>query len=174
MQQMKVWTLPLRFLQVLCYPGSTWIFSASRDKTVLMWDLNQGDEPIQEFCGHELVVNGIAVSPGTRTGRHHPPLVFFSVIHLTEICYFIQSLDILAKLFTCFTIPTTLDCIWLYRNSSSLPILLRLIPKTDLLQISMHLKAYFLTCFWLIIMSDYLDSHFTFYFPCSPLVGPVS
>uniref|UniRef100_A0A3B3XX84 Uncharacterized protein n=2 Tax=Poecilia mexicana TaxID=48701 RepID=A0A3B3XX84_9TELE len=31
-----------------------------------MWDLNQGDEPIQEFCGHELVVNGIAVSPDGR------------------------------------------------------------------------------------------------------------
>lgn len=53
--------------QVICYPGSTWIFSASRDKTVLMWDLNQGDEPIQEFCGHELVVNGLAISPGTYT-----------------------------------------------------------------------------------------------------------
>ncbi|XP_034026305.1 WD repeat-containing protein 31 isoform X2 [Thalassophryne amazonica] len=53
--------------KVLCYPGSTWIFSASRDKTVLMWDLNQGDEHIQEFCGHELVVNGIAVNPdGTK------------------------------------------------------------------------------------------------------------
>ncbi|XP_056150250.1 WD repeat-containing protein 31 [Lampris incognitus] len=52
--------------KVLCYPGSTWIFSASRDKSVLMWDLNQGDEPIQEFCGHELVVNGLAVSPDGR------------------------------------------------------------------------------------------------------------
>uniref|UniRef100_A0A668AZJ8 WD repeat domain 31 n=1 Tax=Myripristis murdjan TaxID=586833 RepID=A0A668AZJ8_9TELE len=51
---------------VLCYPGSTWIFSASRDKSVLMWDLNQGDEPIQEFCGHELVVNGLALSPDGR------------------------------------------------------------------------------------------------------------
>ena len=59
--------LPPSICQVLCYPGSTWIFSASRDKTVLMWDLNQGDEPIQEFCGHELVVNGLAVSPGTHT-----------------------------------------------------------------------------------------------------------
>ncbi|KAM9392039.1 WD repeat-containing protein 31 isoform 2-T2 [Pholidichthys leucotaenia] len=49
--------------KVICYPGSTWIFSASRDKTVLMWDLNQGDEHIQEFCGHELVVNGLAISP---------------------------------------------------------------------------------------------------------------
>ncbi|KAF7200394.1 WD repeat-containing protein 31 [Nothobranchius furzeri] len=52
--------------KVICYPGSTWIFSASRDKTVLMWDLNQGDEPIQEFCGHELVVNGLAISPDGR------------------------------------------------------------------------------------------------------------
>ncbi|CAB1319280.1 unnamed protein product [Coregonus sp. 'balchen'] len=49
--------------KVECFPGSTWIFSASRDKSVMMWDLNQGDEPIQEFCGHELVVNGLAVSP---------------------------------------------------------------------------------------------------------------
>ncbi|KAM6965004.1 WD repeat-containing protein 31 [Aplochiton taeniatus] len=52
--------------KVLGFPGSTWIFSASRDKTVLMWDLNQGDEPIQEFCGHELVVNGLAVGPAGR------------------------------------------------------------------------------------------------------------
>ncbi|XP_057687348.1 WD repeat-containing protein 31 isoform X1 [Corythoichthys intestinalis] len=52
--------------KVACYPGSTWIFSASRDKTVLMWDLNQGDEAIQEFCGHQLVVNGLAVSPDGR------------------------------------------------------------------------------------------------------------
>ena len=35
-----------------------------------MWDLNQGDEPIQEFCGHELVVNGVAISPGTHTHAH--------------------------------------------------------------------------------------------------------
>lgn len=52
--------------KVVCYPGTTWLFSASRDKTVLMWDLNQGYEPIQEFSGHELVVNGIAVSPDGR------------------------------------------------------------------------------------------------------------
>lgn len=52
--------------KVQCFPGSTWIFSASRDKTVLMWDIKQGDEPIQEFCGHELVVNGLALSPDGR------------------------------------------------------------------------------------------------------------
>ncbi|KAL4646557.1 WD repeat-containing protein 31 [Arapaima gigas] len=49
--------------KVKCIPGSSWILSASRDKTVLMWDLNCGAEPVQEFCGHELVVNGLAVSP---------------------------------------------------------------------------------------------------------------
>lgn len=70
-----IWSRPLLILppsscQVVCYPGSTWIFSASRDKTVLMWDLNQGDEPIQEFCGHELVVNGVAISPGTHRHTH--------------------------------------------------------------------------------------------------------
>lgn len=67
--------LPPSICQVLCYPGSTWIFSASRDKTVLMWDLNQGDEPIQEFCGHELVVNGLAVSPGTHTHNESPHML---------------------------------------------------------------------------------------------------
>ena len=63
--------LPPSFCQVVCYPGSTWIFSASRDKTVLMWDINQGDEPIQEYCGHELVVNGVAISPGTYSKHRH-------------------------------------------------------------------------------------------------------
>ncbi|TRY96699.1 hypothetical protein DNTS_005946 [Danionella cerebrum] len=49
--------------QLCCFKGSSLIFSASRDKTVLMWDLCRDTEPMQEFCGHELVVNGVAVSP---------------------------------------------------------------------------------------------------------------
>ncbi|XP_048857626.1 WD repeat-containing protein 31 isoform X1 [Brienomyrus brachyistius] len=49
--------------KVRCVPGSSRIFSASRDKSALMWDLTCGDDPVQEFCGHELVVNGLAVSP---------------------------------------------------------------------------------------------------------------
>ncbi|XP_053530591.1 WD repeat-containing protein 31 [Ictalurus punctatus] len=50
-----------------CLAGSTWIFSASRDKSVLMWDFTGGPNPIQSFCGHELVVNGVAISPdGTK------------------------------------------------------------------------------------------------------------
>ncbi|KPP75774.1 hypothetical protein Z043_104956 [Scleropages formosus] len=50
--------------KVKCIPGGTRILSASRDKTVLMWDVNRGAEAVQEFCGHELVVNGLAISPG--------------------------------------------------------------------------------------------------------------
>ncbi|XP_018584277.1 WD repeat-containing protein 31 [Scleropages formosus] len=49
--------------KVKCIPGGTRILSASRDKTVLMWDVNRGAEAVQEFCGHELVVNGLAISP---------------------------------------------------------------------------------------------------------------
>ncbi|XP_016314442.1 WD repeat-containing protein 31-like [Sinocyclocheilus anshuiensis] len=49
--------------KLCCFKGSSLIFSASRDKTVLMWDLGRDTEPVQEFCGHELVVNGVAVSP---------------------------------------------------------------------------------------------------------------
>ncbi|KAI4873794.1 hypothetical protein NFI96_017979, partial [Prochilodus magdalenae] len=49
--------------KLACFAGSTWIFSASRDKTVLMWDFAGGADPIQTFCRHELVINGVAVSP---------------------------------------------------------------------------------------------------------------
>ncbi|KAG5840267.1 WD repeat-containing protein 31 [Anguilla anguilla] len=49
--------------KVKCVSGTNLIFSASRDKTVLMWDLYSGEKPLQEFCGHELVVNGLDVSP---------------------------------------------------------------------------------------------------------------
>ncbi|XP_012686034.1 WD repeat-containing protein 31 [Clupea harengus] len=49
--------------KVSCLPGSTWLFSASRDKSALMWQMGRDADPIQEFCEHELVVNGLAVSP---------------------------------------------------------------------------------------------------------------
>ncbi|MBN3299570.1 WDR31 protein, partial [Amia calva] len=49
--------------KVGCQYGSSRLFSASRDLTVLMWDLHGGDQPVQEFCGHDLVVSGLAVSP---------------------------------------------------------------------------------------------------------------
>ncbi|KAM6441955.1 uncharacterized protein PHA67_021038 [Liasis olivaceus] len=43
-------------------PDSSWLFSASRDKTVLMWDLRGGSEAAWCFLGHRLVVTGLAVS----------------------------------------------------------------------------------------------------------------
>ncbi|NXP53425.1 WDR31 protein, partial [Heliornis fulica] len=39
------------------------IFSASRDRTVMMWELDRTSGPSQHFSGHGLVVTGLAVSP---------------------------------------------------------------------------------------------------------------
>ncbi|KAM6047565.1 WD repeat-containing protein 31 isoform 1-T1 [Chlamydotis macqueenii] len=39
------------------------VFSASRDKSVMMWELHGTSGPSQRFSGHELVVTGLAVSP---------------------------------------------------------------------------------------------------------------
>ncbi|KAK4811492.1 hypothetical protein QYF61_010391 [Mycteria americana] len=39
------------------------VFSASRDKTVMMWELHGTSGPSQHFPGHDLVVTGLAVSP---------------------------------------------------------------------------------------------------------------
>uniref|UniRef100_UPI00398E444A WD repeat-containing protein 31 isoform X1 n=2 Tax=Pristiophorus japonicus TaxID=55135 RepID=UPI00398E444A len=49
--------------KVTCIFQSNRIFSASRDKTALMWDIDCKAGPLQEFTGHELVVTGLAVSP---------------------------------------------------------------------------------------------------------------
>ncbi|NXP42960.1 WDR31 protein, partial [Leiothrix lutea] len=42
---------------------SSRVFSASRDKTVMMWELHRTSGPSQHFPGHDLVVTGLAVSP---------------------------------------------------------------------------------------------------------------
>ncbi|XP_042335307.1 WD repeat-containing protein 31 isoform X3 [Sceloporus undulatus] len=49
--------------KVSCLPEPSWLFSASRDKTVLMWGLHGADGAAQCFSGHDLVVTGLAVSP---------------------------------------------------------------------------------------------------------------
>ncbi|XP_060697734.1 WD repeat-containing protein 31 isoform X2 [Hemiscyllium ocellatum] len=49
--------------KVTCLFQSNRIFSASRDKTALMWDMYNKAGPLQEFTGHELMVSGLAVSP---------------------------------------------------------------------------------------------------------------
>lgn len=49
--------------KITCVFGSNRFFSASRDKTVLMWDLHCKAGSAQKFLGHHLIVTGLAVSP---------------------------------------------------------------------------------------------------------------
>ncbi|XP_019365932.1 PREDICTED: WD repeat-containing protein 31 isoform X1 [Gavialis gangeticus] len=49
--------------KVACVFESNRFFSASRDKTVMMWELSGNSEPSRHFPGHDLVVTGLAVSP---------------------------------------------------------------------------------------------------------------
>ncbi|XP_075041545.1 WD repeat-containing protein 31 [Mixophyes fleayi] len=49
--------------KISCVYGSNRFFSASRDKTVLMWDLHCKAGSAQKFLGHHLIVTGLAVSP---------------------------------------------------------------------------------------------------------------
>ncbi|XP_040387012.1 WD repeat-containing protein 31 isoform X2 [Cygnus olor] len=50
-------------MKVTCALDSNRIFSASRDKTVMMWELHRTSGPSQHFPGHDLVVTGLAASP---------------------------------------------------------------------------------------------------------------
>ncbi|XP_048369534.1 WD repeat-containing protein 31 isoform X2 [Sphaerodactylus townsendi] len=52
--------------KVTGFPHSNWLFSASRDKTVLLWQLHGTLGPAQCFSGHDLVVTGLAASPAFR------------------------------------------------------------------------------------------------------------
>ncbi|XP_042642749.1 WD repeat-containing protein 31 isoform X2 [Tyto alba] len=49
--------------EVTCALDSNRVFSASRDKTVMMWEPHRTSGPSQHFPGHDLVVTGLAVSP---------------------------------------------------------------------------------------------------------------
>ncbi|XP_055467711.1 WD repeat-containing protein 31 isoform X1 [Psammomys obesus] len=49
--------------KLACIPKSNQFFSASRDKTVMMWDLQDSSQPRQQLSGHAMVVTGLAVSP---------------------------------------------------------------------------------------------------------------
>ncbi|XP_062447015.1 WD repeat-containing protein 31 [Rhea pennata] len=49
--------------KVTCALDSNRVFSASRDKTVMMWELLGTSGPRQRFPGHDLVITGLAVSP---------------------------------------------------------------------------------------------------------------
>ncbi|KAG8518829.1 WD repeat-containing protein 31, partial [Galemys pyrenaicus] len=53
--------------KIACVPKSSQFFSASRDRTVVMWDLLGSSQPQQQFSGHDMVVTGLAVSPGKQS-----------------------------------------------------------------------------------------------------------
>ncbi|XP_038189791.1 WD repeat-containing protein 31 isoform X4 [Arvicola amphibius] len=48
--------------KIACIPKSNQFFSASRDKSILMWDLEGSSQPRQELSGHAMVVTGLAVT----------------------------------------------------------------------------------------------------------------
>lgn len=58
-------------LQVVCTHDSNRVFSASRDRMVMMWELHGTSGPMQRFPGHDLVVTGLAVSPGEEQHTPH-------------------------------------------------------------------------------------------------------
>lgn len=73
--------LPSGPWQVTC--DSNRIFSASRDKTVMMWELHRTSGPSQHFPGHDLVVTGLAVSPGEDQHTPIPQTMISSQFILT-------------------------------------------------------------------------------------------
>ncbi|XP_075801876.1 WD repeat-containing protein 31 isoform X3 [Microtus pennsylvanicus] len=68
--------------KIACIPKSNQFFSASRDKSVLMWDLQGSSQPRQELSGHAMVVTGLAVSPDSSqlcTGSRDNSLLLWDV-----------------------------------------------------------------------------------------------
>ncbi|XP_014441060.1 WD repeat-containing protein 31 isoform X2 [Tupaia chinensis] len=60
----------------------TKFFSASRDRTVMMWDLHGSSQPRQQLSGHAMVVTGLAVSPDSSqlcTGSRDNTLLLWDV-----------------------------------------------------------------------------------------------
>jgi len=68
--------------QVFYGPVCKGVFSASRDKTIKMWQ--QGNaQPVREFCGHELVVSAIHLNKGII----HVHLNEFLIGHLVFVIF---------------------------------------------------------------------------------------
>lgn len=90
----KFWGHEHDVTKVCCFSELGWLFSASRDRTAKMWDLHGGAfEAAQCFSGHELVVSGLAASPGEKAllaGFSHEALLcsatlFFSLSSLLHL-----------------------------------------------------------------------------------------
>ncbi|XP_070231176.1 WD repeat-containing protein 31 isoform X6 [Bos mutus] len=47
--------------KIACIYKSSQFFSASRDKMVMMWDLQSSSQPRQQFSGHTMVVTGLTI-----------------------------------------------------------------------------------------------------------------
>lgn len=68
--------------KIACVHKSNQFFSASRDRTVMMWDLHGSSQPRQQFSGHAMVVTGLAVSPDSSqlcTGSRDSTLLLWDV-----------------------------------------------------------------------------------------------
>ncbi|KAB1280271.1 WD repeat-containing protein 31 [Camelus dromedarius] len=68
--------------KIACVRKSDQFFSASRDKMVMMWDLEGSSQPRQQFSGHTMVVTGLAVSPDSSqlcTGSRDNSLLLWDV-----------------------------------------------------------------------------------------------
>ncbi|XP_029776633.1 WD repeat-containing protein 31 isoform X1 [Suricata suricatta] len=68
--------------KVACVHRSSQFFSASRDRTVMMWDLHGPSQPRQQFSGHSMVVTGLAVSPDSSqlcTGSRDNTLLLWDI-----------------------------------------------------------------------------------------------
>uniref|UniRef100_A0A452UZP6 WD repeat domain 31 n=1 Tax=Ursus maritimus TaxID=29073 RepID=A0A452UZP6_URSMA len=68
--------------KIACIHGSSRFFSASRDRTVMMWDLRGPCQPRQQFSGHAMVVTGLAVSPDSSqlcTGSRDNTLLLWDI-----------------------------------------------------------------------------------------------
>uniref|UniRef100_A0AAA9SEC8 WD repeat domain 31 n=1 Tax=Bos taurus TaxID=9913 RepID=A0AAA9SEC8_BOVIN len=68
--------------KIACIYKSSQFFSASRDKMVMMWDLQSSSQPRQQFSGHTMVVTGLTVSPDSSqlcTGSRDNTLLLWDV-----------------------------------------------------------------------------------------------
>ncbi|XP_017653763.1 WD repeat-containing protein 31 isoform X3 [Nannospalax galili] len=68
--------------KIACIPKSSQFFSASRDRTVMMWDLHGSSQPRQQLSGHAMVVTGLAMSPDSSqlcTGSRDNSLLLWDV-----------------------------------------------------------------------------------------------
>uniref|UniRef100_A0A8C6RJQ5 WD repeat domain 31 n=1 Tax=Nannospalax galili TaxID=1026970 RepID=A0A8C6RJQ5_NANGA len=73
--------------KIACIPKSSQFFSASRDRTVMMWDLHGSSQPRQQLSGHAMVVTGLAMSPGRPLCTSQLMAVTCSILCLLQVTH---------------------------------------------------------------------------------------